>query len=103
MVHLTFYWNTWAIFENEDIFRMIQREDYEGETWRKCCNECAKRWDWDDSYLVKGSQENLLETDRKLKEIVINENGVEVLAPDEVYFYYKNELDKLKEKVNEIK
>ena len=35
--------------------------------------------------------------------VFLKQNGVEVVAPDEVYLYYKNELDKLKEKLNEIK
>ena len=27
MAHLTFYWDAWAIFDDDDVFRMIQRED----------------------------------------------------------------------------
>ena len=46
MVHLTFYWDAWAIFDDDDVFRMIQREDYEGATWKECCDECVKSWDW---------------------------------------------------------
>jgi len=97
MVHLTFYWDAWAIFD-EDVFRMIQREDYEGETWEECCDECVRYWDWDDSYLVKGYESNVIETNRQLKEIGIDENGDEVAAPQEVYDYYQNEMEKSKEK-----
>ena len=31
MAHLTFYWDAWVIFDDDDVSRMIQREDYEGE------------------------------------------------------------------------
>ena len=58
MAHLTFYWDAWAIFDDDDVFRMIQREDYEGETWEECCDEYVRYWDWDDSYLVKGYESN---------------------------------------------
>ena len=98
MVHLTFYWDAWAIFDDDDVFRMIQREDYEGATWKECCDECIKSWDWDDSYLVKGYESNVIETNRQLKEIGIDENGDEVAAIQEVYDYYQNEMEKLKEK-----
>ena len=77
---------------------MIQREDYEGETWEECCDECVRYWDWDDSYLVKGYENNVIETNRQLKEIGIDENGDEVAATQEVYDYYQNEMEKLKEK-----
>ena len=40
MIHLTFYWDAWAIFDGDDVFRMIQREDYECETWEECFDEC---------------------------------------------------------------
>ena len=33
MVYLTFYLDAWAIFDDDDVFRMIQSGDYEGETW----------------------------------------------------------------------
>ena len=98
MVHLTFYWDAWAIFDDDDVFRMIQREDYEGATWKECCDECIKSWDWDDSYLVKGYESNVIETNRQLKEIGIDENGDEVAVTHEVYDYYQNEMEKLKEK-----
>tara|TARA_B100001142_G_scaffold204329_1_gene202720 strand:+ start:52 stop:390 length:339 start_codon:yes stop_codon:yes gene_type:complete len=98
MVHLTFYWDAWAIFDDDDVFRMIQREDYEGATWKECCDECVKSWDWDDSSLVKGYESNVIETNRQLKEIGIDENGDEVAATQEVYDYYQNEMEKLKEK-----
>ena len=97
MVHLTFYWDAWAIFD-DDVFRMIQREDYQGETWKECCNECVNSWDWDDSYLVKGYESNVIETNRQLKEIGIAENGDELAAPLEFYDYYQSEMLKLKEK-----
>ena len=58
---------------------MIQWEDYEGETW----DECVRYWDWDDSYLVKGSKSNTIETSRQLKEKGTNENRNEVAVPDE--------------------
>ena len=35
MAHLTFYLDALAII-NDDVFRMIQREDYEGEIWEEC-------------------------------------------------------------------
>ena len=98
MAHLTFYWDAWAIFDDDDVFRMIQREDYEGATWKECCDECVKSWDWDDSYLVKGYESNVIETNRELKEISTDENGDEVAAPQEVYDYYQNEMEKSKEK-----
>ena len=98
MTQLTFYWDAWAIFDDDDVFRMIQREDYQGTTWKDCCDECVKSWDWDDSYLVKGYERNVIETNRQLKEIGIYENGDEVAAPKEVYDYYQNEMEKLKEK-----
>ena len=59
MSHLTFYLDALAIF-NDDVFRMIQREDYEGEIWEECCDECVRYWDWDDSYLVKGYESNVI-------------------------------------------
>jgi hypothetical protein len=77
---------------------MIQREDYEGETWEECFDECERYWDWDDSYLVKGSKSNTIETNRQLKEIVTNENRNEVGTPQEVYDYYQTAMEKLKEK-----
>ena len=98
MVHLTFYWDTWAIFEGDDIFRMIKREDYEGETWQECCEKCSKCWDWDDSDLVKGYEEKVIETDRQLKEISIHENGEELEANQEIYEYYHNTVKKLEKK-----
>jgi len=69
MVHLIFYWDTWAIFDDDAVFSMIQREDYEGETWEECYDECVRYWAWDDSYLVKGYESNTIETNRQLKEI----------------------------------
>ena len=101
MVHLTFYWDAWAIFD-DDVFRMIQREDYEGETWEECCDECVRYRDWDDSYLVKGYESNVIETNRQLKEITTNENGQEVEALEEVYDYYHNSMKKLEEKENRV-
>ena len=97
MAHLTFYWDAGAIFD-DDVFRMIQREDYEGGTWEECCDECVIYWDWDDSYLVKGYESNVIETNRELKEISTEENGDEVAVPQEVYDYYLNAMEKLKEK-----
>ncbi len=99
MVYLTFYWDTWAIFEGDEIFRMLQREDYIGETWQECCDKCSICWDWNDSDLVKGYEEKVIETDRQLKEISIHENGEEIDAPQEIYEYYKNAVGKL-EKTN---
>ncbi len=52
MAHLTIYLNALAIF-NDDVFRMIQREDNEGETWEECCDECVRYWDWVDSYFCE--------------------------------------------------
>ena len=97
VAYFTFYWDALAIFV-DDIFRMIQREDYEGETWEECCDECVRYWDWDDSYLVKGYESNVIETNRELKEISTDENGDEVATPQEVYYYYQNAMEKLKEK-----
>tara|TARA_B100001250_G_C19617530_1_gene707843 strand:- start:215 stop:556 length:342 start_codon:yes stop_codon:yes gene_type:complete len=94
MAHLTFYWDTWAIFEDNDIFRMLQREDYEGKTWEECCEKCARCWNWDDSDLVKGYEEKIIETDRQLKEISIHENGEEIEAAPEIYEYYQNAVEK---------
>ena len=54
--------------------------------------------DWDDSYLVKGYESNVIETNRELKEISTDGNGDEVAAPQEVYDYYQNAMEKLKEK-----
>ena len=98
MAHLTFYWDTWAIFDDDDVFRMIQREDYEGETWEECCDECVRYCDWDDSHLVKGYESNVIESNRQLKEISTDENGDEVSAPQEVYDYYQNKMEKIKRK-----
>ena len=98
MAHLTFYWDAWAIFDDDDVFRMLQREDYEGATWKECCEECVRYWDWDDSYLLKGYESNVIETNRELNETSTDENGDEVAAPQEVYDYYQNEMEKLKEK-----
>ena len=97
MVHLTFYWDAWAIFD-DDVFRMIQREDYEGETWEECCDECVRYRDWDDSDLVKGHESSIIETNRQLKEISTDENGDEVAVAQELYDYYHNAMEKLKEK-----
>ena len=98
MEHLTFYWDALAIIDDNDVFRMIQKEDYKGETWEQYCDECVRYWDWDDSYLVKGYESNVIETNRELKEINTDENGDEVAAPQEVYDYYLNAMEKLKEK-----
>jgi len=104
MAYLTFYWDTWVIFEGNDIFRMIKREDYEGKTWQECCDKCSTCWDWDDSDLVKGYEEKVLETDRQLKEISIHENGEEIEAPQEIYDYYQKAVSKLeKTEVNSRK
>ena len=102
MAHLTFYWDAWAIFDDDDVFRMIQREDYEGETWEECCDECVRYWDWDDSYLVKGYESNVIETNRELKEITTKENGQEVEVLEEVYDYYHNSMKKLEEKEKRV-
>ena len=102
MANLTFYWDTWAIFDNDDVFRMIKREDYEGESWKDCCDECVKFWDWDDSDLVKGYESNVIETNRQLKEITTDENGQEVEALEEVYDYYHNSMKKLDEKEKRV-
>tara|TARA_B100000029_G_C16821194_1_gene684212 strand:- start:111 stop:416 length:306 start_codon:yes stop_codon:yes gene_type:complete len=99
MVFLTFYWDCWAILDNKEIFRMIQREDYRGETWRDCCDECAKLFDWDNSDLVRGFENNITETNRQLNEICINENGEEFEAPPEIYVYYKSSVEKLKKEI----
>ena len=98
MAHPTFYWDAWVIFDDDDVSRMIQREDYEGEHGEECCDKCVRYWDWDDSYLVKGYESNVIETNRELKEISTDENGDEVAAPQEVYDYYLNAMEKLKEK-----
>ena len=82
---------------------MIQREDYEGETWEECCDECVRYWDWDDSYLLKGYESNVIETNRELNETSTDENGDEVATPQEVYYYYQNAMEKLKEKEKENK
>ena len=95
MINLTFYWDTWAIFNDGEVFRMLKREDYEGETWEKCCDNCALNSNFDDSDLVKGYEDKVLETNRKLKEITIQENGIEVNAVDEVYTYFMNYLVQL--------
>lgn len=42
MIHLTFYCDTCANFDDDAVFRMILREDYEGETWGKCFDECVR-------------------------------------------------------------
>ena len=103
MVNLTFYWDTWAIFKNDDVFRMMKREDFEGESWKDCCDECLKYSDWDDSDLVKGYESNVVETNRKLKEITTDQNGQEVEVSEEVYNYYHNSMKKLEEKVKSSK
>ena len=77
---------------------MIQREDYEGETWEQCFDECVRSCDWDDSYLVKGSKSYTIETNRQLKEIGTDENRNEVAAHQEVDDYYQTAMEKLKEK-----
>ena len=55
-------------------------------------------WDWNDSYFVKGSKSNTIETKRQLKEIGTDENGNEVASPQEVYDYYQTIMERLKEK-----
>ena len=92
MVYLTFYWNTWAIFENDEIFRMIQREDYEAESWQECCDKCISCFDWDDSDLIKGFEEKTIETNRQLKEISMHNSEEEGDAPKEIYDYIQNHL-----------
>jgi len=77
---------------------MIQREDYEGETWEECYDECVRYWDRDDSYLVKGYKSNAIGTNRQLKEIGTDENGNAVATPQEVYDYCQTAMEKLKEK-----
>ena len=47
---------------------------------------------------MKGYESNVIETNRELKEISTDENGDEVAAPQEVYDYYQNAMEKLKEK-----
>ena len=54
-------------------------------------------WNWDDRYLVKGCESNVIETNRQLKEISTDENGNEVSAPQEVFDYYQNAMVRLKE------
>ena len=101
MAYFTFYWDALAIFD-DDVSRMIQREDYEGEICDECCDECrdecVRYWDWDDSYLVKGYESNVIDSNRGLNEISTDEYGDEVAAPPEVYAYYQNAMEKLKEK-----
>ena len=81
MAYFTFYWNALAIFDDDEVFRMIQREDYEGETSEECCDECVRYWDWDDSYLLKGYESNVIETNRELNETSTDENGDERVSP----------------------
>ena len=83
MVYPTFYCDTWAIFDDDGVLRMIQREDLEGETWEECWDECDWYWDWDDSNLVKGYESNAIETNRQMKEIGTDEN--ELAVAQEVY------------------
>ena len=97
MAHLTFSWDAGVIFD-DDVSRMIQKEDYKGENWEECCDECERFWDWYDSYLVKGYESNVIETNRELKEISTDENGDEVATTQEVYNYYQNAMEKLIEK-----
>ena len=47
---------------------------------------------------MKGYESNVIETNRELKEISTDENGDEVAVPQEVYDYYLNAMEKLKEK-----
>tara|TARA_Y100001970_G_C14237327_1_gene862632 strand:- start:1216 stop:1515 length:300 start_codon:yes stop_codon:yes gene_type:complete len=98
MINITFFWDAWAIFEGGDIFRMIQREDYSAATWQDCCDQCLSSFDWDDSELVKGFEEKVIETKRQLKEISIHENGEEIEAPIEIYEYFKNSIIELEKK-----
>ena len=47
---------------------------------------------------MKGYESNVIETNRELKEISTDKNGDEVATPQEVYDYYLNAMEKLKEK-----
>jgi len=96
MTYITFFWDTWAIFGDKKIFRMIQREDYKGKTWQECCDESARCWDWDNSDFIKGFENNVIETNRQLKQIIVKQNGEELEASNEIYVYYKNRVEKLK-------
>lgn len=98
MVLLTFYWDAWAIFENNEVFRIIQREDYEADTWQDCCDECLKSLPWDDNDLVKGFENNVIETNRQLREICLYKNGEEIEASQEIYLYYSKNFEKLEKR-----
>ena len=86
------------IFDDDAVFSMIQREDYESETWEECCDEFVCHWHCDDGCFVKGYESNTIETNRQLKEIGTDENGNEVASPQEVYDYYQTVMERLKEK-----
>ena len=96
-VILTFIWDAGATFENESENCTMQiKETYHGKNWKECCDDCASCWDWDDSELITG-ESNVVETYRDLSKIVINRNGKEEEAPEEIYEYYNKEEERLRD------
>jgi hypothetical protein len=90
MVKLRFLWDGFSYFEDEsenDDMELV--EDYTGETWQECCDNCASCFDWNDNDLVTG-ESDCIETSREFTGIQIwdEEKKEYKEAPQEVYDYY---------------
>ena len=72
MVKLRFYWDGCATFEDEDEYTEMELiENYEGDSWKECCDDCAScSLDWDDGDLVTG-ESDCTETSREFGRIEI--------------------------------
>ena len=62
MVKLRFYWDGCATFEDDDEYTEMELvENYEGDSWKECCDDCAScSLDWDDGDLVTGEPVSIL-------------------------------------------
>ena len=100
MVKLRFYWDGCATFEDEDEYTEMELvENYEGDSWEECCDDCAScSLDWDDADLVTG-ESDCMETSREFERIEIWDKKKKEYkdVPQEITDYYSNAVDKLQE------
>jgi len=100
MVELRFYWDGYAVFEDEDEnVEMELVESYRCETWEECCDECAEQsLDWNDDDLVTG-ESDCEETNREFRRIEIWDEETKEYkdAPQEIHDYYNGAVEKLEE------
>ena len=100
MVKLRFYWYGCATIEDEDEYTEMELvENYEGDSWKECCDDCSScSLDWDDGDLITG-ESDCTETSREFERIEIwDEKKKEYKdAPQVITDYYSNVVDKLQE------